>query len=262
MANTTYSHLIIEEREGTAIVTIHRPEALNALNRAVLEELQTLFQALKSQERIRSIVITGSGEKAFVAGADVKEILELSYEDAVSFSQQGQRLFDFIAGYSKPVIAAINGYALGGGCELAMACHIRFASTTAKLGLPEINLGLIPGYGGTQRLAQLIGATKAYELILTGEHISAEEALRLGLVNHIFPPEELLPNTLAFAKKLNEKAPLAVMYAIEAVNAGLLPDKNGYEVEVIGFAKVASSDDGKEGIRAFLEKRKPHFRGN
>ncbi len=254
--------LTVEINGATAIVTINRPKALNALNQAVMRELEATFSELSNNDAVKGVILTGAGDKAFVAGADIKEIQQLVYEDAVSFSTRGQRLFATIENFKKPVIAAINGFALGGGCELAMACHLRIASETARFGQPEVNLGIIAGYGGTQRLPRLIGKSKGLELLLTGEHIKAEQALELGLVNYVVSQNEVVSKAQELLDKCYTKAPLALQYTISAVNAGYSIDKNGYESEAVNFAKSLGTDDAKEGTSAFIEKRKPNFRGH
>jgi enoyl-CoA hydratase len=256
-----FETLKVESVGGTAVLTINRPQALNALNAAVMADLGIAFRALEQDVAVRGVVLTGEGAKAFVAGADISQFNQLQYEEAVMFSRSGQQLFDYIEHFPKPVVAAVNGFALGGGCELAMACHLRIAATNARFGQPEVNLGIIAGYGGTQRLPRLIGKTKALELLLTADPIGAEEAHRLGLVNHVVAPEELLQKSLELLEKVYAKGPLAVQYTLAAVNAGFGPDKNGYEVEAVHFARAVVSEDGREGASAFLEKRVAQFTG-
>jgi enoyl-CoA hydratase len=258
---TAYETLKLERVGATAVVTINRPQALNALSSAVLADLRGAFHALEHDATVKGVVLTGEGAKAFVAGADIAQFTSLSYEEGVMFSRSGQQLFEYIEQFPKPVVAAINGFALGGGCELAMACHLRMAATNARFGQPEVNLGIIAGYGGTQRLPRLIGKTKALELLLTADMIGAEEAHRLGLVNHVVAPEELIQKSLELLEKIYTKGPLAVQYTLAAVNAGFEADKNGYEVEAVSFARAVVSEDGREGASAFLEKRVAKFTG-
>lgn len=260
-ALTALETLTVEFDGPTAVVTINRPKALNALNQAVIRELRATFAELDNNAEVKGVILTGAGDKAFVAGADIKEITELVYEDAVSFSTRGQRLFATIENFGKPVVAAINGFALGGGCELAMACHIRVATESARFGQPEVNLGIIAGYGGTQRLPRLIGRTKGLELLLTGEHIKAEQALELGLVNYVVPADEVMNKAQDILSKCYTKAPLALQFTINAVNAGFEHDRNGYESEAVNFAKSLNTNDAKEGTAAFIDKRKPEFKG-
>ncbi len=258
----SFKTLVIEIEDSIATVTIDRPEKLNALNYTVLSELDTLFNQLKNDETVKGILLTGAGEKAFVAGADLQEIKELDGEAALQFARSGQQLFLRIETFPKPVMALINGFALGGGCELAMACHLRLASEKAKFGQPEINLGLIPGYGGTQRLPRLIGKTRALELLLTGDMIDAAEALKIGLVNKVVPAAQLLTEGKAMMKKIVAKGGIAVQSVLQAVHQGLnLSLENGLELEALLFGRVCATEDKNEGITAFFEKRKPHFRG-
>jgi enoyl-CoA hydratase len=246
--------------QGILTITISRPEALNALNLDTLSELAEKIQ--ESYQGVNGIIITGKGDKAFVAGADIKELSELSKEQAFALAQKGQRLFKLIEDFPKPVIAAVNGFALGGGCELAMACHIRLASENAKFGQPEVNLGIIPGYGGTQRLTQLVGRGKALELILTGDMITAQEAKSLGLVNHVVANnEELMALANKIMNKILAKGPVAVTNVIKSVNAGYGFENAGYEAEAKYFAECATTEDFKEGTSAFIEKRKANFSG-
>ncbi len=248
--------------ERTLIVTVSRPEALNALNVEVMDDLSKIIEQTRHNPEVGGIIITGEGEKAFVAGADIAELAKLSAEQALNLAEKGQRLFKMIADYPKPVICAVNGFALGGGCELAMTCHIRIASENAKFGQPEINLGTIPGYGGTQRLAQLIGRGKALELLLTGDMITANEAHGLGLVNHVVKSrEELMEASARMMQKILSKAPVAVTNIISAVKAGYEFEEKGYQAEAKGFSVCFGTDDFKEGTSAFLEKRKPTFKG-
>lgn len=257
-----YQQLIIEELEGILRVTINREQKLNALNREVLTEMAEVFASLEKKKEIRGVLITGAGEKAFVAGADISEFQHYSLEEGRELARRGhEQVFNAIANSSKPVVAAINGFALGGGLELAMACHIRVASENAKLGLPEVTLGLIPGYGGTQRLAQLVGKGRAIEMIATADMISATQAHAIGLVNHVVPQAELIVKAEEILTKIKSRAPLAVSSAIKAVNAAFEKDVNGYSVEIEEFANCFQTADFKEGVSAFLEKRKPSFEG-
>jgi enoyl-CoA hydratase len=255
-----YTNILIEQENQTAIITINRPDKLNALNKVTIQELHEAFKKLNNDSSIRSIILTGSGNKAFVAGADISEFYQFSIEQGKKLSAEGhQILFNFIENLSKPVIAAVNGFALGGGLELAMSCHIRVASENAKLGLPEVTLGVIPGYGGTQRLAQLVGKGKALEMITTANMITAQDAYSFGLVNHIVSQEELLQKSKEIAAKINNNSPLAISAAIKSVNAGYIDGVNGLEVEIDEFGKCFGTSDFKEGTTAFMEKRKPSF---
>lgn len=254
--------LLVERDDAVARVTINRPTVLNALSLRTLAELRQTLTSLQADDSVRVVIITGAGEKAFVAGADINELAEQRPTSGREQALAGQQVFDLIAQLGKPSIAAINGYALGGGCELAMACTLRVAADTATLGQPEINLGLIPGYGGTQRLARLVGAGVALELLLTGQQTSAQEAHRLGLVNRVVPAANLAAEVMALAKVLASKPPIAVRYIIEAVSQGLqMSLAEGQRFEATLFGLVASTDDMREGTRAFLEKRKPAFKG-
>jgi enoyl-CoA hydratase len=257
-----YTTLSLEVSDKILTVTLNRPEALNALNIELLSELQDVFDKTYDDDTIAGIIITGSGDKAFAAGADITEIANLTEFHARKFAERGQEAFATIENFSKPVIAAVNGYALGGGCELAMACHFRLASASAQFGQPEVNLGLIPGYGGTQRLTQLIGKGRALELMMSGNSIDANEAYRIGLVNHVADTRE---NMMAHARKIMAKiltkAPLAISRVITAVNAAGDNKEDGYLVEANAFAGCCSTQDFKEGTSAFLEKRKPAFKG-
>jgi enoyl-CoA hydratase len=257
-----FGTLLIERDEATAIVTINRPKVLNALNAQTLDELRRAILELKQDDGVRVVILTGAGEKSFVAGADINELAVQTPTGGREHALNGQHVFDLIANMGKPVIAAINGYALGGGCELAMACTLRLAADTAKLGQPEIALGLIPGYAGTQRLSRLVGTGKAMEMILTGTPIGAEEAQRIGLVNRVVPAAELMAQARALAAQLAKSAPIAVRYIISAVNKGAeMPFAEACQYEATLFGLVASTDDMKEGTAAFLEKRKAAFRG-
>ncbi len=251
------------DRDGAvATITIDRQRVLNALSTAVLEDLRHAVLEVKHDDSVRVVVVTGAGDKAFVAGADINELARLSPPDAKEHALRGQHVFDLIANLGKPVIAAVNGYALGGGCELAMACTFRLAADTAVFGQPEIDLGLIPGYGGTQRLSRLVGRARALDLILTGRRIKAAEALAIGLVDRVVAPAALLDDARALANVLAAKPPLAVRYAIQSVMRGLeLPLAEGQFLEASLFALVASTEDMHEGTRAFLEKRAPVFQG-
>jgi enoyl-CoA hydratase len=258
----TYQQLITEIKEQVLYITINRPEKLNALNKEVLIEIADAIASASSDAEVRGIIITGAGEKAFVAGADISEFQHYDLAQGKELARKGhQNVFNAIENCGKPVIAAVNGFALGGGLELAMACHIRIASENAKLGLPEVTLGLIPGYGGTQRLTQLVGKGRAIELITTAEMISAAKALEIGLVNYVVPQIDLINKAEEILSKVKQRAPLAVASAIKAINAASNPSINGYEVEIEEFANCFQTEDFKEGVTAFLEKRKAVFRG-
>ncbi|WP_183562433.1 enoyl-CoA hydratase/isomerase family protein [Mucilaginibacter sp. SP1R1] len=257
-----FQNLTIENKERIQYIIINRESKLNALNKDTLAELHTAFTAAFNNPAVGGIIITGAGTKAFVAGADISEFAGLDVKEGRALALKGQiNVFDLIANGKKPVIAAINGFALGGGLELAMACHIRVASETAKMGLPEVTLGLIPGYGGTQRLAQLIGKGKALEMILTADMITAVEAHQYGLVTHVFCPEDLLPKAEELLQKILLRAPLALAAAIHSVNAGFNDGTNGYETEIEEFGKCFGTRDFQEGVDAFLAKRKAEFKG-
>ena len=257
-----YNNLLVENNNGVVTLTINRAEKLNALNIATIEEIGAAFQEIYDDESVKSVIITGAGEKAFVAGADISEIAELNEMNGRKFAESGQEVFSMIEKCHKPVIAAVNGFALGGGCELAMACHFRIASKNAKFGQPEVNLGIIPGYGGTQRLPQLIGKGKALELMMTADFIGADEAKALGLVNHVVEDqEELMELANKLSNKINSKAPLAIGMVIESVNAFYAQEENGYQTEANSFASCCKSEDFKEGTKAFLEKRAAEFKG-
>ncbi|HSC78141.1 MAG TPA: enoyl-CoA hydratase-related protein [Candidatus Acidoferrales bacterium] len=257
-----YENILYEKRDGVAFITLNRPKVLNALNRRTLEELDDCIRDFHADDSLRAAVLTGAGEKSFVAGADINELAVLSPVNGRDYGLFGQSVLDRIERGSKPVIAAINGFALGGGCELAMACHLRLASENAKFGQPEVKLGLIPGYGGTQRLSRLVGKGRALQHVLIGDPISAEEAYRIGLVNAVVPAAELLATAETWAKKIAANAPLAIRFAIEAVNHGLemtLPE--GLYLEATLFSLCATTEDMKEGTKAFLEKRPAKFVG-
>ena len=257
-----YENLIYEKKDGIAWVTFNRPEVLNALNRKTIEELHTILTDARDDGAIRVLILTGAGEKAFVAGADINELAQQTPVHGKEFSLYGQGVFHLLETIGKPSICAINGFALGGGCELALSCSIRLASKTARLGQPEVKLGILPGYGGSQRLARLCGKGVAHELCLTGEMINAEEAQRIGLVNHIYEPAELLPAAEALAKKIIEKAPLAVKYCMEAIERGVeMPQEEGLFLEATLFGVCCATEDMREGTRAFLEKRQANFQG-
>ena len=258
----TYENILVEKKNSVAYVTVNRPKVLNALNMATMEELRAAFTDIKNDASIRAAIMTGSGEKAFIAGADIGE---LSKHDAVQgkeYTHRGQSVLDLIENLGKPVIACINGFALGGGCEIAMACTFRLASENAKLGQPEVKLGIIPGYGGTQRLPRLVGKGIAMQLVLAGEMITAQEAHRIGLVNEVVAAAELIPRAEAIAQKIVANAPLAVQYCLEAVNHGSeMPLLEGLFLEATLFAVSCATEDKKEGTGAFLEKRPAKFQG-
>jgi len=255
-----FNNILVEEANEIAIVTINRPKKLNALNKETILELSNAFKALEENSIVKVIILTGSGDKSFVAGADISEFAHFSVENGGKLARKGQEmLFDLIENLSKPVIAAINGFALGGGLELAMSCHFRIASGNAKMGLPEVSLGVIPGYGGTQRLPQLVGKGKAMEMIMSAAMISAEEAKDCGLVNHVTSQEELLGLANKIAGKILRNSSVAISAAIRAVNANYDKNLNGFDVEIDEFASCFGTQDFKEGTTAFLEKRKPNF---
>jgi enoyl-CoA hydratase len=257
-----YENLLVERDGAVLVVTINRPKVLNALNAATLDELSHVVAEASHQDDIRVVIVTGAGEKAFVAGADINELAVQTPVGGREHARHGQAIFDRLERLGKPVIAAVNGFALGGGCELAMACTIRLAADTAKFGQPEINLGIIPGYAGTQRLPRLVGRGVALELLLTGNQISAAEALRIGLVNCVVPAATLMDEARALAQTLAAKAPVAVRYILDAVSSGLdmsFADAQAYEATLFGL--VSTTEDMREGTRAFLEKRKPTFTG-
>jgi len=257
-----YDNLLFEVREKVARITFNRPNVLNALNRKTMDELGDCLNTVRADDEIRVLILTGAGEKAFIAGADINELSQQTPVNGREFTLYGQEIIHRLETLGKPAIAAINGFALGGGCELALACTLRIASRNAKLGQPEVKLGLVPGYGGTQRLPRLCGKGVAHELILTGEMISAEEALRVGLVNRVVESSELLATAEAIAKKIIANAPLAVKYAMEAVEHGMeMPQEEGLYLEATLFGLCCATQDMREGTRAFLEKRPPKFEG-
>jgi enoyl-CoA hydratase len=257
-----FDNLLIDRDGAIVVVTVHRPSVLNALNSRTIDELRRAMLDCRSDEGVRVVILTGSGEKAFVAGADIKELAVQTPTGGREHALMGQHVLDVIENLGKPVIAAINGFALGGGCELAMACTLRVAADSAKLGQPEIGLGLMPGYAGTQRLSRLIGKGRAMELCLTGAAITADEALRIGLVNRVVPAADLMAETRKLADHLSRGAPIATRYIINAVNRGVeMPFADACQYEATLFGLVASTEDMREGTRAFLEKRKPEFKG-
>jgi enoyl-CoA hydratase len=256
----TFKNILLSKKDRLAQITIHRPKKLNALNKDTIVELSSAFEALEEDTNTKVIILTGSGEKAFVAGADISEFANFSEEEGSRLARAGQKmLFDFIENLSTPVIAAINGFALGGGLELAMSCHFRIASDNAKMGLPEVSLGVIPGYGGTQRLPQLVGKGKAMEMIMTAAMISADEAKDYGLVNYVTKQEELLALAEKIASKILRNSSVAIHAAIRSINSGFEEGINGFDVEIDAFGKCFGTEDFKEGTSAFLDKRKPNF---
>ena len=260
---TEYKNILVEKKDSILIVTINRERAMNALNKETVCELQKVFSYYWTAEDVKCVIITGSGDKAFVAGADIPELGDLDVRSGTDLSANGLYLTKTIQNFPRPVIAAINGFALGGGCELAMACDIRLASEKARLGQPEVNLGIIPGYGGTQRLSRLVGRGKAMELILTGDMIDAREAHRVGLVDEVYPHEELMTKALEMAAKIASKAPIAVSLAKECINRGLdISLAHGCDLEKANFGQVCGTGDKNEGIEAFMEKRQPKFTGH
>jgi len=258
----TFENILFSTKDSIAYVTVNRPKVLNALNMATMEELRTAFHAIKNDKSVRVVILTGAGEKAFIAGAD---IAELSNQDAITakeYTHRGQSVLNLIENLAKPVIACINGFALGGGCEIALACTMRLASETAKLGQPEVKLGIIPGYGGSQRLPRLVGKGIAMQLLLSGEMITAQEAHRIGLVNEVTAPADLIPRAEAIAQKIIANAPLAVQYTMEAVNKGMEMNlSEGLYLEAVLFGLCCATEDKKEGTTAFLEKRAAQFKG-
>lgn len=256
-----YKEILVSQEDGIVSLVINRPKALNALNKYVFNDLDSFFsEGYNEYEGLKGVIISGAGEKAFVAGADIKEFLSLDAEAAIHLSKKGQEVFFKIERFHVPVIALVDGFALGGGCELAMACHMRIATPSAKFGQPEVNLGLIPGYGGTQRLPQLVGKAKAMEMILTGNMIDAEEASRLGLVNYVCENEEATAKAIKIISKTATRGPQAVQKSIDAINDFYDKNKNGYESEHKTFGAIMVSEEAKEGISAFLEKRKAEFK--
>ncbi|WP_203257544.1 enoyl-CoA hydratase/isomerase family protein [Hyunsoonleella ulvae] len=259
----SYTNLLVYSENGITTITINRPKKLNALNQDTIQELHEAFKAADNDNTTKVIIITGSGEKAFVAGADISEFADFNVEEGTHLAANGQKLlFNFVENLSTPVIAAINGFALGGGLELAMACHFRVASNNAKMGLPEVSLGVIPGYGGTQRLTQLVGKGRAMEMIMTASMIDANQALSYGLVNHIVTQSELLDVCDTLATKIARNSPTAISAAIRAVNANFKEGVNGYRTEIMEFGNCFGTNDFEEGTTAFLEKRKANFSGN
>jgi enoyl-CoA hydratase len=257
-----FENILTENNDGILQIIINRPKKLNALNRDTIQELHDAFLDTKDDEEVKVVILTGTGEKAFVAGADISEFSDFSAEEGRELAADGQaKLFDFVANFPKPVIAAVNGFALGGGLELAMAAHFRVASDNAKMGLPETSLGLIPGYGGTQRLPQLVGKGRAMEMIMTAGMIDANQALQYNLVNHVCEPEELIEFTEKIAKKIMKNSLVAMSAAIRAVNANYEDGVNGFEVEISEFGSSFGTEDFKEGTSAFLNKRKADFPG-
>jgi enoyl-CoA hydratase len=258
----TYQNILCEKKDGIATITFHRPKVLNALDRQTVEELRGALFDARDDAAVRVLILTGSGEKAFVAGADIAQLAEQTPVGGKEFSLFGQSVFHLLETIGKPSICAINGFALGGGCELALACSIRLASRNAKLGQPEVKLGILPGYGGSQRLARLCGKGVAHELCLTGEMITAEQALRIGLVNHVYEPAELLPAAEAMARKIIANAPLAVKFTMEAIERGAeMPLEEGLFLEATLFGVACATEDMREGTKAFLEKRPAAFKG-
>jgi len=257
-----YENILRADRDGIAFVTVNRPDKLNALNNATIGELLHCFDAITVDEKVRAVILTGAGEKSFVAGADISELAEQTAITARPLALRGQRLMNTVESCTKPVVAAVNGYALGGGCELALACHIRTASDNAQFGLPEVTLGIIPGYGGTQRLPRIVGKGRALELILSAQKVGAEEALRIGLINRIHPQPQLLAETEKLVRRILATGPVAVRFALDAVNHGSdMPLQDGLNFEATFFGLLAGTDDCREGMRAFLEKRPARFTG-
>jgi enoyl-CoA hydratase len=257
-----FENLLYEKRNGIGYVTVNRPEKLNALNRKTVEELQECFLDIERDDEVRAVILTGAGERAFVGGADINELAVQTPLEGKEMSLRGQKVLDLIEHLGKPVIAAINGYALGGGCELALACALRIASENARLGQPEVKLGLIPGYAGTQRLPRLVGRGRALEMLLSGDPVNAAEAFRIGLVNQVVPAQDLIAAAEKMAQKIMANAPLAVKFALEAVSHGLeMPQAEGQYLEANLFGLCCTTADMKEGTRAFLEKRPARFTG-
>ena len=259
----TYENILRTDDDGITTIAVHRPDKLNALNDQTIGELQHCFDALAADDSVKAVILTGSGEKAFVAGADISELASQTSLTARPLAMKGQKLMNTIEATPKPVVAAINGFAFGGGCEMALACHFRYASDNAVMGLPEVTLGIIPGYGGTQRLPRIVGKGRAMELILTAGRVDAEEAHRIGLVNKVFPQAELLPKTTKMLRKMLSFGPVATSFALDAVNHGSeMPLTDGLNYEATFFGLLASTNDLKEGMAAFLEKRAPNFTGS
>ncbi len=257
-----FKNILTEEKNGVLYLTVNREDKMNALNFDTLEELRSIFEEVIDDKHIKAAIISGAGERAFVAGADISEIANLNEVNARKFAENGQEIFAMIENCQKPVIAVTNGYTLGGGCELAMACHMRIATENARFGQPEVNLGIIPGYGGTQRLTILVGRGKANELMMTGDLIDAREAKDLGLVNHVLPTKaDAMAKAEELISKIMSKAPLAIGMIVDCVNAVYLAEENGFQTEANSFARCVKSGDYKEGTSAFLEKRKPQFKG-
>ena len=258
----SYENILFETKNSIAYVTVNRPKVLNALNMATMDELRAAFHDIKNDAAARVVILTGAGEKAFIAGADINELAAHTAVSGKEYTHRGQSVLNLIENLGKPVIACLNGFTLGGGCEIAMACTMRLASDNAKIGQPEVKLGIIPGYGGTQRLPRLVGKGRAMQLVLTGEMINAQEAYRIGLVNEVTSPADLIPRAEAIAQKIIANAPLAVQYSLEAINKGLemtLPE--ALYLEAVLFSVACSSEDKKEGTTAFLEKRPAQFKG-
>lgn len=257
-----FKNILTRKEEGIGWIIINRPDKLNALNAETINELRTAFLSFQDEPQVKAVIFTGSGDKAFVAGADIGELAKLDLSSGKEYVLRGQSLTKLIENFKKPVIAAINGFALGGGTEVALACHIRIASDNARMGQPEVKLGLIPGFGGTQRLSRLVGKGKAMELILSGKIIDAEEAFQIGLINKVVPAADLLPTCEALAREITANAPLAIEYGIKSINEGLeVTLEEGLKLEAEQFGKACSTEDSKEGTRAFLEKRKANFQG-
>jgi enoyl-CoA hydratase len=257
-----FANLIFEKKAGVAYVTVNRPKALNALNRATLDELRAAFSEIKDDASVRVVILTGAGEKAFIAGADIAELVALNADSGKEFALRGQAVFELIENLGKPVIACVNGFALGGGCEIALACTIRLASENSKFGQPEVKLGIIPGYGGSQRLPRLVGKGLANQMLLTGEMITAQEAHRIGLVNEVVPLSGLLARAEEIARQIIANAPMAVQYTLEAVNKGMeMPLAQGLKLEAELFGRSCATEDKNEGTAAFLAKRKAEFKG-
>jgi enoyl-CoA hydratase len=258
---TAYNNILTEVTEGILTITINRPDKLNALNHETIAEVGKAISAAESNAEVSGIILTGSGTKAFIAGADISEFADFNLEEGKKLSADGHKVFDSVEACKKPVIAAINGFALGGGCELAMACHMRIAAENAKFGQPEVKLGLIPGYGGTQRLPQLIGKSKAIELLMTADMIDANEAFRLGLVNYVVPQDQLRAKCLEVLNKIKAQAPIAIAEIVRTVNTHYNKNEDGFQAEIEAFGSCFVTEDFKEGTQAFLAKRKPEFKG-